>query len=136
MTPEAKWAVAQMALLRHGEAPEGWVAEPIVETSSHPSWREIETAIRQMDDVLFAVILSVQHDLACLFDPNALVVEHGAGKGFWLHLMAPRNDRSSNAGRFRSRENVSERRDLDIDDVLRIVCSFCSGAGLVSVTDA
>lgn len=80
MTPAAKGAVAQMALLRHGEAPEGWVADPIVEANLHPSWGEIETAIRKMDDVLFAVILSVQRDLACLFDPNALVVEHGAGR--------------------------------------------------------
>jgi hypothetical protein len=126
---------AQMALLSHREAPEGMVAEPALELQHSPPPENITAAIRRMNDEHFIVLLSLRADIDVLSDPDALVVEYGDGHGFMLYQAAFINDGAAKAWHSRSAENVCLPSVVNIDDVLRVVASYCNGASFENLVE-
>lgn len=111
------------------------VAVPAFELQQSPSPESITAAIRRMNDEHFIVLFSLHSHIDVLSDPDALVVEYGDGHGFMFYQRAFTENGGAEAWHSRSAENVTAPSTLGVDDVLRVVCSYCDGASFEGIAE-
>ncbi|MEZ2407336.1 hypothetical protein AB6806_11010 [Bosea sp. RCC_152_1] len=98
------------------------------EVTVDPDWREIEDAIRALDDERFMVLLSARTDLDCSVDPDALAVTFQPGFGFSLFQAAFVSDHSPAIWRTRSAARCLGQSEVDLDLALLLAQTFSETA--------
>jgi hypothetical protein len=127
-------AIVQLVQLIHQSARAGLIAQPRTIARLSPSWNELKDAITSMNGDRFMVVVSSRLDIDAVSDPDALIIEFGAGHGFMLYQQSFHSEIASSAWRSRSAMNMLQPSTISVDTVLKVAAVYAKGSNFDDIS--